>query len=159
MDPVGAEDLKKLRTNPTDKVMLVHFWPPGVRPAPASSWILETTYRMYRKRAFDLITISTNGPSESAAAGFPEKEYASSTNKQFATADRAELQAAWGVKWSPAAPLTMVIAPGGKVLYQKEGKFDILEVRRVVLANMPDRPAASGSAYWMNAVERCPAKK
>ena len=32
----------------------------------------------------------------------------------------------------------MVIAPDGKVLYQKEGKLDILEMRRAILANMPD---------------------
>ena len=32
----------------------------------------------------------------------------------------------------------MVIAPGGEVLYQKEGKIDIIEVRRHILAAMPD---------------------
>ena len=161
VDPVGAEDLKKLRTNPTDKVMLVHFWATGCAACTSEFLDLETTYRMYRKRAFDLITVSTNGPSESAAVlDFLKKEYASSPNKQFATADRAALQAAWGVKWNPAAPLTMVIAPGGKVLYQKEGKFDILEVRRVVLANMPDTSGYIGSkAYWMNAVEEMARKK
>jgi hypothetical protein len=57
-----------------------------------------------------------------------KKEYASSPNKQFASPDRAALQAAWGEKWNPSAPLTMVVAPGGNVLYRKEGKFDILEV-------------------------------
>ena len=47
----------------------------------------------------------------------------------------------------------MVIAPGGKVLYQKEGKFDILEVRRIILAAMPDTSGYIGSkAYWMNAI-------
>ena len=47
----------------------------------------------------------------------------------------------------------MVIAPGGKVLYQKEGKIDILEVRRIVLANMPDTRGYIGSkAYWMKAL-------
>ena len=161
VDPVGAEDLKKLRTNPTDKVMLVHFWATECAACTSEFLDLETTYRMYRKRAFDLITVSTNGPSESAAVlDFLKKEYASSPNKQFATADRAALQAAWGVKWNPAAPLTMVIAPGGKVLYQKEGKFDILEVRRVVLANMPDTSGYIGSkAYWMSAVEEMARKK
>ena len=47
----------------------------------------------------------------------------------------------------------MVIAPGGEVLYQKEGKVDILEVRRAILAAMPDTSGYIGSkAYWMNAV-------
>ena len=52
---------------------------------------------MYRKRAFNLVTVSTNGPADAAAVqGFLKKGYASSPNKQFASADRAELQAAWG---------------------------------------------------------------
>ena len=94
---------------------------------------------MYRKRAFDLVTINTNAPADAPAVlDFLKKEYASSPNKQFATADRAALQAAWGEKWNLAAPLTMVIAPGGEVLYKKEGKIDILEVRRIILAAMPD---------------------
>ena len=155
VDMVGAEDLKKLRANGTDKVMLVHFWATGCAACTSAFFDLETTYRMYRKRAFDLVTVSTNGPGDAAAVlDFLKKQYASSPNKQFATGDRAALQAAWGEKWSLAAPLTMVIAPGGQVLYKKEGKIDILEVRRVILAAMPDTRGYIGSkAYWMKAVE------
>ena len=155
VDMVGAEDLKKLRANATDKVMLVHFWATGCAACTSAFFDLETTYRMYRKRAFDLVTVSTNGPGEAPAVlDFLKKQYASSPNKQFATNDRAALQAAWGEKWSLAAPLTMVVAPGGQVLYKKEGKIDILEVRRVILAAMPDTRGYIGSkAYWMKAVE------
>lgn len=154
VDMVGPGDLKKLRANPTDKVTLVHFWSTGCSTCASQLFDLETTYRMYRKRAFDLVTINTNGPAESAGVlDYLKKQYASSQNKQFATPDRAGLQSAWGVTWNPDQPLTMAIAPGGEVLYQKEGKFDILEVRRIVLANMPDNRAYIGSkAYWMNAV-------
>jgi peroxiredoxin len=156
VDMVGADDLKKLRGNATDKVMLVHFWATGCAACTSQLFDLETTYRMYRKRAFDFVTINTSVPAENpAVVDYLKKQYASSPNKQFATADRAGLQAAWGVKWNLAEPLTMVIAPGGAVLYQKEGKIDILEVRRIVLANMPDMRAYIGSkAYWMKAVQK-----
>ena len=47
----------------------------------------------------------------------------------------------------------MVIGTDGKVLYQKEGKIDILEVRRTILANMPDTKSYIGQqAYWQQAV-------
>jgi peroxiredoxin len=161
VDPIGAEDLAKLRTNPTAKVMLVNFWATGCVTCASQFADLETTYRMYRKRAFDLVTVNTNGPAESAAVlDFLKKQYASSPNKQFATSDRAGLQAAFGVKWNLAQPLTMVIAPGGEVLYQKEGKIDILEARRAILAAMPDTSGYIGSkAYWMNTVEAAKSKK
>ena len=154
VDMVGAEDLKKLRANATDKVLLVNLWSTGCATCAEQFFDLETTFRMYRKRAFDLVTINTNGPAQaSAVLAFLKKQYASSQNKQFATDDRAGLQAAWGEKWNPSAPLTMVIAPGGEVLYKKEGKIDILEVRRTILAAMPDTKGYIGSkAYWMKTV-------
>jgi peroxiredoxin len=161
VDMVGADDLKTLRANPTEKVVLVHFWSTGCASCASQLFDLETTYRMYRKRAFDLVTINTNVPAESPAVlDYLKKQYASSHNKQFATDDRAGLQAAWGGKWNLAEPWTLVIAPGGQVLYQKEGKVDILEVRRIVLSNMPDTRAYIGSkAYWMKAVEETKRKK
>src|SRR5688500_14666743 len=156
VEMVGAEELKKLRANATDKVTLVHFWATGCAACASQIFDIETTYRMYRKRAFDLITVNTNDPAEAPAVlAYLKKQYASSQNKQFATADRAGLQAAWGAKWNLAQPLTMVIAPGGQVLYQREGKIDILEVRRIILAAMPDTSGYIGSqAYWKNAIAR-----
>jgi len=160
VDMVGADDLKKIRANATDKVMLVSFWATNCALCTSQFFDLETTFRMYRKRAFELITINTNPPADaSAVLAALKKEYASSQNKQFATADRAGLQAAFGEKWNPAAPLTMVIAPGGEVLYRKEGKIDILEVRRAILAAMPDTKGYIGSkAYWMRTLAELKAK-
>lgn len=160
VDMVGAEDLKRIRANATDKVLLVNLWSTACATCARQFFDLETTYRMYRKRAFDLITISTNAPGDAPQVlAFLKKEYASSQNKQFASADRAGLQAAWGEKWNPAQPLTMVIAPGGQVLYKKEGKIDILEVRRTILAAMPDTKGYIGSkAYWERTVAELKAR-
>jgi peroxiredoxin len=153
VDMVGAEDLKKLRANATDKVTVVHLWATGCAACAGQLFDLETTYRMFRKRAFNLVTINTNGPAGAPAVlALLKKEHASSSNKQFATDDRAGLQAAWGETWNLGAPLTMVIAPGGKVLYKKEGKFDIHEVRRIALANMPDTGYVGSQAYWVKAL-------
>jgi peroxiredoxin len=168
VDMVDAAALKALRANNTDKVMLIHFWSTACaacmkrgEAGRAMFFELESTYRMYRKRAFNLVTVSTDGPDNSAAVQAALKEeYASSPNKQFASADRTGLQAAWGEKWNASAPLTMVIAPGGEVLYRKEGTFDILEVRRIILAAMPDTSGYIGSkAYWMRAVEEMKKKR
>jgi peroxiredoxin len=160
--PAAAADLKQLRANPTGKVALVYFWSTSCSLCTSQFFDLETTYRMYRKRAFEFVTVSTNPPSDGPAVlAFLKKQYASSPNKQFAGADRAALQAAWGETWNADAPLTMVIAPGGEVLYKQAGRIDILEVRRHILAAMPDTQGYIGSkAYWMKALERMkPAKK
>jgi peroxiredoxin len=155
VENVGAEELKALRANATDKVTLVNFWSTGCRTCTDQFLDLETTFRMYRLRAFNMVTISTDPLNASPAVlEFLKTQYASSPNKQFATADGTALQAAWGAKWNIKSPFTMVIAPGGEVLYQKEGKIDIIEVRRHILAAMPDTRGYIGSkAYWMASLE------
>jgi peroxiredoxin len=154
VDMVGPDDLKKLRANAGGKVLLVNFWSTGCAACESQFFDLETTFRMYRLRAFDFVTVATDSPDEAPAVlAFLKKQYASSPNKQFASADVAALQAAWGAKWKIGTPFTMVIAPDGKVLYQKEGKIDILDVRRTILAAMPDTRSYIGQqAYWQKAV-------
>ena len=154
VDPVGADELKKLRSNSDKKVLLVSFWSTNCATCASQFFDLETTYLMYRLRAFDFITIATDPPDQAPAVlAFLKKQYASSPNKQFASADAAALQAAWGAKWKPGMPFTMVIGTDGNVLYQKEGKIDILEVRRTILAAMPDTKSYIGQqSYWQKAV-------
>ena len=150
---VGPEDLKKLRANAGGKVLLVNFWSTGCAACESQFFDLETTYRMYRLRAFDFVTVATDGPDKAPAVlAFLKKQYASSPNKQFASSDVAGLQTAWGTKWKVGTPLTMVIGPDGKVLYQKEGNIGILDVRRTILAAMPDTKSYIGQqAYWQAA--------
>jgi peroxiredoxin len=154
VEMVGAEDLKKLRSNGTGKVLLVNFWSTGCADCAKQFLDLETTYRMYRLRAFDFVTVATDPPAQSSAVlAFLKKQYASSPNKQFASADATGLQAAWGAKWKLGVPFTVVLAPDGKVLYQKEGKVDLLDMRRTILANMPDTRSYIGQqAYWQAAI-------
>lgn len=154
VDMVGPEDLKKLRANTGGKVLLVNFWSTGCTACESQFVDFETTYRMFRLRAFDFVTIATDSPDKAPAVlAFLKKQYASGPNKQFASTDVAAQQAAWGAKWKIGTPFTMVIGTDGKVLYQKEGKVDILDVRRTILAAMPDTKSYIGQqAYWQAAV-------
>jgi peroxiredoxin len=144
-----AEDLKKLRSNPTGKVLLVNFWATWCGPCLSEFPDFETTYRMFRRRDFDLVTISTNLPDEKTGVlKTLQAQHASSKNLQFATTDTYGLQAAFDAHWEAGVPYTMVIAPGGKILYQKQGEVDILEVRRAILANLENETYVGHPEYW-----------
>ncbi len=151
LEMAGVEELKKLRVSAPDKVLVVMFWSTKCSACPAVFQDLETTYRMYRQRAFQFVTVSTDAPGDKAAVmAFLQQQYASGPNLQFATDDKAGLQAAFGAKWRLGTPYTIVIAPDGKkVLYEKEGRIDLLALRRTVLANMADTAGYPGNrAYW-----------
>jgi len=146
---VTADDLKKLRANPTGKVLLINFWATWCGPCLSEFPDLENTFRMFRLRDFDLVTISTNLPDEKTGVMKTlQSQHASSRNLQFATEDTYGLQAAFDSHWEAGVPFTMVIAPGGKILYQKQGEVDILEVRRVILANLENETYVGHPAYW-----------
>jgi thiol-disulfide isomerase/thioredoxin len=153
--PAGAEDLKKLRANGTDKILLINFWSTTCPDCLSQFADLETTYRMYRSRSaryasLDFVSVSTNAPADQAAVlAFLQKQHAGNPNLQFATTDGRSLQTAFGARWSLGSSFTAVITPDGKMVYQKEGKLDIYELRRAILRNMPDVVAYPGQHdYW-----------
>jgi hypothetical protein len=42
----------------------------------------------------------------------------------------------------------MVIAPGGRVIYQQQGAVDVLAMRRAILANLANETYVGHPAYW-----------
>ena len=158
LDTADADALKKLHANTSGKVEVVTFWSSKCTTCADSFHDLETTYRMYRLRAFNFVTVATDAPSEkSAVMDFLQKQHASGPNLQ-ASVNQAAVQSAIGEKWKANSMFTEVIGADGKVLYKKEGKLalaDLLTLRRSVLANMPDTSGYPGNkAYWEEDVKK-----
>src|SRR5208283_4901455 len=116
LEMADAAQLKKLRANPTGKVLLVDFWATWCGPCMTEFPALETTYRKYRYRDFDFVTVANNLPDEKPGV---EKallpQHASSRNLQFASTDTYAMQAAFDATWESGVPFTMLIAPDGTV--------------------------------------------
>ena len=144
-----AEDLKKLRANPTGKTLLVSFWATWCGSCIHEFPDMEDTYRMYDVRDVELVTVAANLPDEKAGVQrILDKMHATSRNLLFASTDTAALQAAFDPTWESAVPYTVVIAPDGKIIYRKQGSVDILEMRRAILAKLPS-DYEGFNRYWM----------
>jgi len=145
----SAEDLKGLRKNSTGKLLLVNFWATWCGPCVKELPEFQTMYRMYRHRKFDLVTVSANYPD--AKEGVTQElaqQHASSTNLLFGSMDIYSLMAAFDPDWNDALPYTVLINPDGQVVYRHQGDIDPLEIRRLILANLPDDNYIGHQALW-----------
>jgi peroxiredoxin len=149
LELASAGDLKKLRANGTGKVLLVNFWATWCGPCVHEFPDLETTYRMFRLRDFDMVMVSANMPDEKAGVmKMLQKQHASSRNLLFGSTDTYAMQAAFDPKWDSPVPFTVLLSPEGKVLYRELGEVDILKLRRIILGNLPDPDYLGHRAYW-----------
>jgi thiol-disulfide isomerase/thioredoxin len=151
--PVGTSGLKALRQNAADKLILVNMWATWCGPCFAELPKLENMYRMYGHRPFDLVTVSINYPDEKPGVlKALQKLHATSRNLLLDSTDIYTLLAAFDSEWSAAVPYTMLIKPGGEVVYKHQGSVDPLELRRFIVANLPDDDYLGHQSYWKSAV-------
>ena len=150
VEMASPDVLKKLRANGSGKLAVVNFWATWCGPCAVEFPDLVETYRMYRGRPFNFVSVSVNQPEEQPLVlEFLRKRQASNRNLLFATPDTYGLQASFDPLMPAAVPFTLVIASNGDVVYQELGSLDILKLRRAILSNLPDDKANPGAqTYW-----------
>ena len=149
LEKITAEGVKALRQNTGGKTRLVNVWATWCAPCTAEFPDLQATFRMYRKRPFELVTVSLNYPDEEKGVRrFLDSQHASSTNYISGSMDPYEIIRALDPEWDGSVPYSMVIGPDGKVLFKASGRLDLLKARRIILASFPDDDYVGQQAYW-----------
>ncbi|MFM7318580.1 MAG: TlpA family protein disulfide reductase, partial [bacterium] len=138
-EPVSLEkaDLKTIRelaeNTKTNKYLLVNLWATWCGPCVAELASFVEMNRMYRKRDFELVTISVDQPEETAKALAALKEHhASCRNYIFTGENQDALADAIDKAWPGPVPHTVLIAPGGKIVYRKNGEIDAKALKKVL---------------------------
>jgi peroxiredoxin len=137
IQPIDAEQVAKLVKNDTKDLLVINVWASWCGPCINEMPELVTMNRMYRGRNFKLVTISIDeADQKEAALKVLREKHASCTNYLLRSGDKDALADALDKQWPGPIPYTMVIAPGGKVLYRKVNEFDPLELKRAIVSEI-----------------------
>ena len=134
-----AEALKTLRKNDSGKLRLVNFWATWCGPCITEFPELVTINRMYRQRAFEMVTVAANYPDEKKEVlAFLQKQQASHKNLLFGEPDKYKLMEAFDPSWNGALPYTVLIGATGQILYKAQGPIDPLEIKRTIVRSLKE---------------------
>jgi peroxiredoxin len=134
IEPIDIDAVAKVARNETKNLVVVNLWATWCGPCVAELPELVTMNRMYRGRTFRLVTISLDDLAKRDEALRVLKEnHVSATNYILSSSDRDKFAEALDQEWPGPVPYTVVIAPGGKVLYRKSGQIDPLELKRAIV--------------------------
>jgi thiol-disulfide isomerase/thioredoxin len=134
LERVGADGIREIVKNDSKNLRLVNVWATWCGPCVAEFPELIEMNRMYRGRNFDMVTISGDEvENEENVLAFLKKNEASTRNYIYHGDDDYALIEAVDPKWQGNLPYTILIAPGGEIIYRHMSAIDPLEVKRAIV--------------------------
>lgn len=155
--PVTLSDLdaalcQKLAANGTKKLRLINFWSTTCGPCVKEFPALVDTYRRFQNRPFEFISISVDDVSQrpnvlkfleshhtalsDRTAPSLAEEGRTSNNYLWTGGNPDAMAKAIDPEWTGALPHTVLIGPGGKVLWRHTDEIEVVELRRQILKGL-----------------------
>jgi peroxiredoxin len=155
--PVTIEDMdealaKKLRANPTKKLRLINFWSTTCGPCVKEFPDLVDTSRRFQNRNLEFVSISVDPADgrekvseflETHHAAIPDpispslaEEGRTSNNYHWTGGNPDVMAEALDDKWTGALPHSLLIAPGGEILWRHTGEVNVVEMRKEILKGL-----------------------
>jgi peroxiredoxin len=136
MESIDESGIKDLVKNNSGKLRLINVWATWCGPCVTEFKDFVTMNRMYRRRDFELITISADDPSKKdKVLKFLQDSHASNTNYLFSIDNKYKLIEAIDPNWQGALPYTILVEPGGKIVYSKQGRIDPSAMKKMIVDN------------------------
>jgi len=132
---IDVNGIKEIMKNNSGKLRLVNVWATWCAPCVIEMPELVNINRMYRgSRPFEMITISGDVPGKKdAVIKFLKDKQVSCANYLLNSDDRTDMAEALDKGWEGGIPYTVIIKPGGEIIYRHTGGIDPLEVKKAIV--------------------------
>lgn len=137
LESIDIQSVKDLIKNGSSgKLRLINIWATWCGPCITEFRDLVIIDRMYRQRQFEFITISADKQARRTdALNFLKKNEASNKNYLFNNDDAYKLIDAVDPDWKGGLPYTLLIEPGGKIIYHKQDVIDPYQMKKMIVEN------------------------
>jgi peroxiredoxin len=130
IDTAGIATLVK---NNSTKYRLINVWATWCGPCVIEFPEFADIQRMYGKRDFEVISVSTDKPSrQEKVIEFLRDNHAAFKNYHFQSENTYSLIAAVDPSWQGVLPYTLLIAPKGEIIYRQNGLINPFELKQVI---------------------------
>ena len=128
--------IKELLKNNSDKVRLINIWATWCGPCVTEFPEFIKINRMYNARDFEFITISADKPDKKdKVLKFLKEKQAANKNYLYSKDNKYAMIEAVDPKWQGALPYTVLVEPGGKIVYAKQSTIDPLMMKKTIVEN------------------------
>ena len=135
LQKADAEKVRQLvANNDSDKLRLINVWATWCGPCVMEYPEFIKLQRMYGARDFEFVSISADKPDkEDRALAFLEKVHSGVDNFLFTGENIYQMVEALDPDWNGALPYTILVEPGGEVVYSHQAEVDFLELKRAIV--------------------------
>ncbi len=137
LEMIDAAGIEKIVANNSDKLLLINVWATWCGPCVTEFDELVTINRIYRRRDFELITISADSPdNKNKVLEFLKEKEASGRNYLFDSENKYALMEAVDKESPGGIPYTILVEPGGEIIYRRIGLIEPLELKRTIVESL-----------------------
>jgi len=134
LNKIDFAGVDTLVDNNSEKLRLLNIWASWCTPCVIELPELVMLQRNYGGRDFEFITLSTDKPDKfDETLKVLKEKHLPVQNFIISVDDTYQLIEAIDPEWSGALPYTLLIEPGGKVVYKSQGIVDLLELKRAIV--------------------------
>lgn len=134
---LGVDGLKGLLANQGENLRLINIWASWCGPCIIEFPEFVDMQRMYGSRGFEVVSISMDRPEKGEKVlAFLREHQAAFSNFISVESDRDAFIDALDPRWQGNLPLTLLVAPGGELVYYHDGIIDPLELKKVVVGEL-----------------------
>jgi peroxiredoxin len=135
VDSIDEKGIRELLKNNSDKLRLINVWATWCGPCTKEFPDFISINRMYRPRDFEFVSISADNPEKAPQVlKFLVRNQASSKNYHY-FGNKYKMMEAIDPQWQGALPYTILVEPGGKIVYAKQGEIDPYQLKKTIVNN------------------------